>query len=330
MWISLTCLSALFLGVYDLAKKHAVDDNAVLPTLFFTTLSGALLLLPVLLLSRFMPQAAQAWHVYLPPQDLATHLLILCKSVIVGLSWIFSYFALKHLPVSVASPLRATGPLFTVMGAILFFGEKPTRGQAIGIALILAAYFWYSTQSLRTGRTFWSGQALRPGKGVAGTSGGSLGVAGSGHSGFWVTCMLLAALTGAVSGGYDKYLVQTRHVPNLFVVGFFLPYLALMFAVIAAITWWPRRASMPFRFKPSLVLVGWLLVAADLAYFQALSQPFAKLAVVSAIRRSNVMISFAGGMLLFKEGKNNAWKRRLVPFIGIALGLGFLLFSPRD
>ncbi len=313
MWISLTCLSALFLGFYDLAKKKAVDGNAVLPTLFFTTLTGAVITLPFLALSWISPITAIACHIYIPPQSLSAHLLILFKSFIVGLSWLLSYFALKHLPISVASPLRATGPLFTVIGAIAFFGEKPTWGQGVGIALILAAYFLYSLQALRTKGIRQATPSREPR-----------------ISGVWVLCMLLAAFTGAISGGYDKYLLQTRHLPNLFVLGFFLPYLALIFAVITVLLWWPRRASLPFRFKPSMIWVGLLLVAADLAYFQALSHPSAKLSVVSAIRRSNVMISFAGGMLLFKEAKAGAWRRRLIPFVGIALGLAFLLLSPKD
>lgn len=305
MWIPLTCLSALFLGFYDLAKKKAVDGNAVLPTLLFTTLSGAVITLPFLALSWFSPETAKAWHLFIPPQTPSAHLLILIKSGIVGLSWLLSYFALKHLPVSVASPLRATGPLFTVMGAIAFFGEKPTWEQAVGIALILGAYFLYSLQAFKP-RHAAQGKASR-------------------ISGGWVLCMLLAAFTGAISGGYDKYLLQSRQLPNLFVLGFFLPYLALIFALIAALLWWPRRASRPFHFKPSMIWVGLLLVAADLAYFQALSQPSAKLAVVSAIRRSNVVISFAGGMLLFQEAKSSDWRRRLLPFLGIALGLALLL-----
>jgi hypothetical protein len=39
-WIAASLLSALFHGVYELCTKHAVRDNAVIPVLFFSTLSG--------------------------------------------------------------------------------------------------------------------------------------------------------------------------------------------------------------------------------------------------------------------------------------------------
>jgi hypothetical protein len=40
-WIVASLVSALFLGVYELCTKHAVQNNAVVPVLFFSTLSGA-------------------------------------------------------------------------------------------------------------------------------------------------------------------------------------------------------------------------------------------------------------------------------------------------
>jgi bacterial/archaeal transporter family protein len=317
MWISLTCLSALFLGFYDLAKKKAVDGNAVLPTLFCTTLAGALCMAPLLLLSRLWPEAAMRWHVYISPQPLTAHLLIVAKSGIVGVSWLLSYFALKHLPITVASPLRATGPLFTVAGAVLLFGERLRPAQALGITLILGAYFLYSAQGLAArkrekdkGKKNASHHPDRP---------------------LWIALMILAALTGAVSSGFDKYLLQTRQLPNLFVLGYFLPYLAVMFGIIAAVLWYPRRNASKnkdevFRFRPAMVGVGVLLVAADFAYFTALAHPGAKLAVVSAIRRSNVIVSFAGGMLLFREGESRRkLTRQILPFIGILAGLALLL-----
>jgi transporter family protein len=241
------------------------------------------------------------WGIHLPPQPLSAHLLILLKSAIVGCSWVLSYFALKHLPLTVATPLRATGPLFTVLGAVLFFGERPSPIQWGGISLILAAYFLLSL-SARTGPRDASGTAAPwP----------------------WILMMIAAALTGAASAGFDKYLLQDQGLPPLFVLGLFLPYLALLLGVALAVAWYPRRArTTRFRFRPSMVLVGALLVASDFAYFSALAHPEAKLSLISAIRRTNVVVSFAGGALLFRESRS---LRRLLPFAAILSGLALLL-----
>ena len=43
----LAVLSAVFLGLYDVAKKASVQDNAVLPVLLACSASGLLVFLPV-------------------------------------------------------------------------------------------------------------------------------------------------------------------------------------------------------------------------------------------------------------------------------------------
>lgn len=303
MWMFQACLSALLLGGYDIAKKTSVDRNAVLPTLFTTTLSGAVCVSPLLLLSALDPALALRWGIFIPSQPLSAHLLILLKSGIVGCSWVLSYFALKHLPLTVATPLRATAPLFTVSGAVLFFGERPSTLQWAGIALILSAYFLLSLSSRKP-----------PASGP-----------GGGSSWPWILMMIAAALTGAASAGFDKFLLQDRGLPALFVLGFFLPYLALLLGILLIAAWYPNRArTTPFRFKPVMILVGALLVASDFAYFTALSHPEAKLSLISAIRRTNILVSFAGGALIFRERKS---LQRLLPLGGILVGLLLLLIG---
>ena len=41
MWIPLVVASAACLGLYDVAKKHAVRENAVMPVLFWATAAGS-------------------------------------------------------------------------------------------------------------------------------------------------------------------------------------------------------------------------------------------------------------------------------------------------
>lgn len=297
MWLTLSLISAFFLGLYDVAKKHAVHGNAVFPVLFFSTLSGSLCTLPIILLSFFQPAAAQRLHLFIPSLPASTHVLIVAKSVIVGTSWVLSYFGLKHLPLTIATPLRATAPLFTVLGAVILFGERPTAPQWAGILLILSAYLLYSRSTRKN-------------------NGNSIAL-------IWVLFMICAAITGAVSAGFDKLLLQGRALPPLFVLSWFLLYLTVIFGLIALIFWYPRKSNFtPFVFRPGIMLVGVLLVIADTVYMNALSDPEAKLALVSSIRRSNVIISFIAGALLFHEGNIRS---KLLPFAGIATGLFLIL-----
>lgn len=293
MWLLLSCISAFFLGMYDVAKKHAVNGNAVLPVLFCSTTTGVICTLPMILVSIFNPQLAKSLHFFIPHEPLSMHILIIAKSFIVGTSWVLSYFGLKHLPISIATPLRATAPLFTILGAVAFFGERPSGSQWIGIVLILISYFIYSRSSRRDSK--------------------------KDAPVIWIVFMILSAVTGALSAGFDKYILQSKALPPLFVLCWFLFYLSIIYGIIAILFWFPQRKnSTKFSFRPSIALVGILLVMADIAYMVALSNPLAKLAVVSSIRRTNVLISFAGGFFLFREGN---FRQKIIPFSGIITGL---------
>jgi Na+/H+-dicarboxylate symporter len=61
-WIVASLVSALFLGVYEICTKHAVRDNAVVPVLFFSTLTGVAVWIVLM--------AAQAVHPGLLPASL--------------------------------------------------------------------------------------------------------------------------------------------------------------------------------------------------------------------------------------------------------------------
>ncbi len=124
-WIVASLLSALFLGVYELCTKHAVRDNAVVPVLFFSTLSGAAVWAGLLVVQMVHPGTLPA-SLVADPLTLVQHLQLVLKSAIVAASWVFTYFALKHLPLSLGSPIRATSPIWTLFGAILILGERPS------------------------------------------------------------------------------------------------------------------------------------------------------------------------------------------------------------
>jgi len=123
-WVAATLLSAFFLGIYDLCTKHSVRANAVTPVFFFSTLTGALVWLALLATAAIRPGWLPAslvtdsltWH---------QHLQLLLKSAIVAVSWIGTYYALKHLPLSLGAPIRATSPLLTLFGAIVFWASGP-------------------------------------------------------------------------------------------------------------------------------------------------------------------------------------------------------------
>ncbi len=290
-WIVATLLSALFLGLYDLCTKHAVRANAVTPVLFFSTLTGATV--------WFVLLSVQVIHPGTLPPSLVTdaltwkqHLQLLLKSGIVAASWVGTYFAMKHLPLSLGAPIRATSPLFTLFGAILILGERPTWLETVGILTTLGSFVGLSFAGAREGVHF--------------------------HRNKWVGFLIMGTLFGAVSSLYDKYLLGTLNFSVPTVQCWFQIYL-LVFFVPFALGWklrlWPRNE---FHWRWSIPFIALALLVADYAYFWALRNPDALVSVVMSLRRASVLVAFGGGLLFF--GELNGW-RKLPAVIGILIGV---------
>ena len=192
------CVSALFLGVYELCTKHAVRDNAVVPVLFFSTLTGAAVWVGLLMVQMVHPGTLPA-SLVTDPLTLAQHLQLVLKSAIVAASWVFTYFALKHLPLSLGSPIRATSPLWTLFGAILILGERPTWLETVGVLTTLASFVGLSFAGRLEGVHF--------------------------HRNKWVGFLIAGTLLGAVSSLYDKYLLGRVHFSVPTVQAWFSIYL---------------------------------------------------------------------------------------------------------
>ncbi|MFA6003836.1 MAG: EamA family transporter [Elusimicrobiota bacterium] len=296
-WLALSLLSALFLGLYDVAKKTALDRNAVLPVLLACSACGLGLLLPVLILSHLAPDQAAAWGLAIHPLSSRGHLLVLAKSGIVTLSWVLSYFALKHLPISLAAPVRASAPGFTILGALLIFSERPAPAQWLGLALIIFSYWGFSLIGRKEGIHF--------------------------HKDRWVWCLFAGTLVGAISGLYDKHLLQAAGLSPMALQFWFTLYAVLIQGLIVAGLWLPQRSrSTPFKPRPSILLVALLLLLSDAIYFRALAAPGALVAIVSTLRRTNVIVSFAVGGIAFRERNR---REKALALLGVLLGIGCLV-----
>ena len=269
MWLALAFLSAALLGLYDTSKKAALKNNAVIPVLFLNTVLSTLIFSKVII-SSFSGATASFAEIGI----LKAHLLIMAKSCIVLTSWIFGYFGLKHLPITIVGPINATRPILVLLGAMLIFGERLNAWQWGGVILSLFSLLMLSRSSKKE----------------------NINVA---HN-KWIWFIAAAAFPGACSGLYDKYIMQKME-PS-FVQGWYNFYQMLMMGIVMLSLWLPNRhKSTPFRWSWAIPLISIFISAADYAYFSALSQPDSMISVVSLVRRSSVIVSFLCGALIFKE-----------------------------
>ena len=231
MWMYLGLLAALFLGLHSLCKKHAVQGNEVFPVLLGTLLAGFLLFVPFFIGSIYHPVYFKEIGFYIRDISIQTHGFIFIKSMIMAGSWILAYAALKHLPLTIVTPIRSAGPFFTFIGAILIYNEKPNNYQWIGFFLIIFSVLLYSKIGKKEGINFKSNK--------------------------WIFAIIGATFLGASSGLYDKFLIQSLNLNPQTLQFWFCFYTILILLIILSITWFPYKAKrQAFKFRWTIIAVG--------------------------------------------------------------------------
>lgn len=298
MWLALAFVSAFLLGCYEVNKKISLDGNAVIPVLFFNTLISSLIFVPFIILSFYTHQLDGTMF-YVPHVSFDVHVAVFIKAVIVLSSWMFGYFALKHLPLTITGPIKATQPVVTLVGAMLIFGERLNLYQWVGVILSVASFYLLSASGKKEGISFSHNK--------------------------WIFFTVLSVLTGAASGLYDKYLMGSLDVMTVQV--WFNIYQCLMMLPILLFLWYPRRKhTTPFVWHWNIIFISVFLCIADWIYFYALTFPDSMISIVSMVRRSNVLVTFLAGALFFHE-KN--LKSKAVDLFLVLLGMIFLYLGTR-
>jgi len=299
MWGIWGVVSAILLGLYDVLKKWSLNGNAVLPTLLVAVSTSAVLFIPVLIGSHYFPEFFSSVHLYARPVSFNEHLLIFIKSIIVVSSWILAFFAVKNLPITIVAPIRATAPLWTLIGALLIFSEKLNSMQWLGLLITLIFFFLFSTTGKLEGIIFSKNK--------------------------WIFFIVGATLLGSASALYDKFII--RAIDRVAVQAWFSVYQMLIMLPVTAFLWYPKRKKYtPFQWRWTIPLIGFTLVLTDYFYFYALTFPDALISVLSGIRRSGVVIAFAIGAILFKD--RNVGRKTLF-LIGIIVGVLLMALGSR-
>ena len=306
MWLILAFLSAALLGFYDSFKKKALEGNAVIPILFLNTLFSSLIFLPFIIVS-YTTDALDGSLFHVASGGWETHKYIVLKSFIVLSSWILGYFGMKHLPLTIVGPINATRPVMVLVGALLIFGERLNIWQWLGVALAVISFFMLSRSGKKEGIDF--------------------------KRDHWIWMIVGAALLGAVSGLYDKYLMASPAdggvgLDKMIVQSWYNIYQCFMMGAMLLLLWWPnRKNTTPFRWHWCIVFISIFLSAADFVYFYSLSLPGAMISIVSMIRRGSVVVSFLFAALAFHENK---LKSKVVDLALVLLGMVCLYIGSRS
>lgn len=292
-WLLLAFLSAALLGFYDVFKKKALRENAVVPVLFLNTLFCSLIFLPV------------ALHPDVPFGGWAVQKYIVLKSVIVLSSWLCGYYGMKYLPLTLVGPINATRPVMVLLGALLIFGERLNLYQWIGVLFAVLSFYLLSLSGKKEGIDFRHNR--------------------------WIFLTVMAAVFGAVSGLYDKYLMAAPDdggvgLNRMTVQSYYNFYQCLLMGLVLLLLWRPNKGDHTFRWHWCIPLISIFLSVADFAYFYALSLDGALISVVSMVRRGSVLVSFCVGAYVFHE-KN--LRGKAFDLLLVLIGMLFLYLGTR-
>lgn len=299
MWIILGVVSAVFLGTYEVTKKVSVHNNAVIPVILTSILASSVMLMPFYLLSRFEHPAISGTLFFVPVVDLRAHLFLILKALIVLSSWLFAYFGMKHLPLTLAAPIKATQPVLVVLGGVLIYKEYLNGYQVAGIIVTLISFFMFSLIGRKEGYSFRSNK--------------------------WIWFIIMATVTGAISGLYDKFLL--RQFNHMAVLTYYTFYQAIILSIITFSLWYPnRKKSTAFTFRWSIVLISFFLISADFVYFYALTFPDSLISVLGTVRRAGVIVPFLYGAFVLKD---KYLKLKMIDLIGVLIGMYLLFLGSR-
>lgn len=280
MWVWLAVGSAFMLGIYDVAKKKSLKSNSSINVLLSATAFSTLFLSP-----------------WLSAGTLQDHLHIMLKAVLVTVSWISGMEGLKRLPITIASTIKASRPVFVLLFSLLLFGERLNLWQWTGTIIALTSLFMLSLSSKKEGIDFVHN------KGIA-----------------W---MALSVIAGVASALFDKHIMG--FMEPLFVQSWGNFYITILMGIIVLADYFKEKENFQkFTWDWTILLIAIFITVADALYFFSLKDEGAMLSIISMIRRSSVIVTFICGALLFKETNI---RRKAIDLLVLIAGMALIVFG---
>lgn len=299
VWVILSLISALLLGFYDIFKKSTVVNNAIIPVLFYSTLVSGLLFVPFIVTSHYCPEfyGNGFWnHFYVEPLTWRQHLLVFGKTALILVSWMFSYSAMKNLPLTVVGPVNQLRPAISLVLLFAIFREHLTWMQWTGVALAIVSFWLMGRSGKKEGIHFKTNK--------------------------WVYMLLASAVMVALSGVYDKFLLSGESISPSTIQAWYTIYDFFMVALLFFLIWRPKRKEHPFEWRWGILAMAVFVTVADVIYLSGLKQEAAVLVLIPLILYGvRLIVSFVYGALCFKERNIRS---KIIPLLMVLAALVFM------
>ncbi len=281
MWIAFGLTAGIILGFYDFWTKKSMDRNNVIIIVLWSSLFGMLAWSSVIAIDYKNP----IFLASIAKLGLKDQTLIFIKSLAMTLSWLMAYYSVKALPMSFSGAVRASGPLWTLIGGLLLLQEIISLAQFFLICVSIAAYYALSQVGKKEGISVLKSKP--------------------------VFMMLVATILSAITTVYDKYLIQNIGIPpiTIQIVSAFQRFIIAI--IIYSIYNKKLKSNITWTFYIPLVGVSW--VVAEYIYFLAIMQVESNVTYLSIFRRTSLVIGFILSAIFI--GEKNVKQKSLIIFI---------------
>lgn len=285
MWIWLVLLYGVLKGVREIVKKKALEKNSTIEVLFMYTFLSFLIVLPQIKSAMGM--------------EPKYYLYVALKSFVIFLAWMFSFKAIKRMPISLYGVLDLSRVLFATLLGVIVLQEILSVSQMIGLAFVSAGLILlkYRPRSMREA-----------------ADGGKQSVEVK-----YVVMSFASCMLNAVSGLLDKLLM--KEISSAQLQFWYMFFLVSMYFLFIVFTRTPVKIAGVARNK-WVWLLSILFVIADRALFIANGMPGSRITVMTLLKQAGCVVTILAGRYLFKE-KNTTHKMvcAFIIIIGIVIGV---------
>lgn len=285
MWIWLVLFYGIAKGVREIIKKKALERNSTIEVLFLYTLLAFLIV---------APDVKNAGG--LEPKY---YFFIGIKSFVIFLAWIFSFMAIKKMPISLYGVLDLSRVLFATLLGVVVLREALNAWQIAGLTLVSLGLLL-----LKYKPGAWKRRAEEGGERVE----------------VKIVVMAFAScLFNAVSGLLDKLLMKDINSSQL--QFWYLLFLTLLYLIFIAATRTPIRIKSVLK-NYWIWILSILIVIADRALFLANGMEGSRITVMTLLKQAGCVVTILAGRFLFRE-KDTGHKLVCagIMIVGIVMGV---------
>lgn len=281
MWIWLVLLYGIIKGIREIVKKKALEKDSTIEVLFLYTLLAFLIVLP---------DAKNALGL-----ELKYYLGIGLKSFVIFLAWIFSFKAIKKMPISLYGVLDLSRVLFATLLGVIVLQETLGAFQVIGLVLVSAGLLLLK---------------YRPGNRTGENERVDVKI---------VLMAFASCLFNAISGLLDKLLMKEINSSQL--QFWYLLFLVCFYLLFILVT---RTKIRFFHVLKNywVWILSLLIVVADRVLFLANGMDGSRVTVMTLLKQAGCVVTILAGRFLFRE-KNTGHKLFCAAVIiaGIVIGV---------